>query len=170
MIYNGKEQKQEVKAFDTATGKELTSADVVITYSSDLTNVGTVTVTVAATENGNYSGSFIRTYNITPAPLTIVTESASKEYDGKALTADGSVDGFVNGETATFKATGSQTNVGESDNTYSLTWDGTAQKSNYEIVSETLGKLTVTKATLPEDPDDPEDPKDNRFRQLFLKM
>ena len=66
---------------------------------------------------------------VTPATLTIVTESAEKEYDGKELTADGDIDGFVNNETATFEVTGSQTEVGKSDNTYSLAWNGTAAET-----------------------------------------
>ena len=64
-------------------------------------------------------------------------------YDGTALTAEGKISGFVNGETATFATTGTQTLVGSSQNTYSLTWDGTAKQGNYKI-SETLGTLTVT--------------------------
>ncbi|MCQ4776052.1 hypothetical protein NE634_20795, partial [Lacrimispora saccharolytica] len=44
---------------------------------------------------------------------------------------------------------GSQTDVGKSDNTYSLTWDGTAKESNY-TVTETLGELEVTKGKINE--------------------
>ena len=80
---------------------------------------------------------------INPAPLTVKTPTESKVYDGKALTAEGSISGFVNGETATFTTTGTQTAVGSSSNTYSLVWDKTAVKSNY-TVSEDLGTLTVT--------------------------
>ena len=80
---------------------------------------------------------------ITPVTLTVTTSSASKVYDGTPLTAEGSITGFVNGETATFTVTGSQTVVDSSDNTYSLTWDGTAVKSDYTI-TESIGTLTVT--------------------------
>ena len=86
------------------------------------------------------------TLSITPATLTIKTESASKEYDGQPLTADGTINGFVNGETATFKVTGTQTEVGKSDNTYTLTWDGTAVQSDYKL-AETIGELEVKKST-----------------------
>ena len=84
--------------------------------------------------------------SIDPATLTIVTEGATKEYDGTALTADGSIEGFVNNETATFTVTGSQTKVGKSNNTYSLVWDGTAVESDYEL-DETIGELEVTEST-----------------------
>ncbi|MCQ4775832.1 hypothetical protein NE634_19530, partial [Lacrimispora saccharolytica] len=46
------------------------------------------------------------TITVNPAPLTVTTPAANKTYDGKALTAEGSIKGFVNGETATFKTTG----------------------------------------------------------------
>ena len=159
VVYNGKEQKQPVTVTDTKTGKALTADDITISYSDDVTNVGTVTITITANEDGNYEGSFTRTYKITPAKYSVKTGSASKEYDGSALTKDeAEIEGLVNGETATIKATGSQTEVGTSDNTYKLTWDGNAKESNYELGSEDLGKLEVTKATITDDPEDPDDP------------
>jgi len=86
--------------------------------------------------------------SITKAPLSITTESAEKVYDGTALTAGGNLAGLVGGETATINVTGSQTDVGAGINTYSLSWDGTAKETNYELASETLGELTVTPAPL----------------------
>ena len=46
----------------------------------------------------------------------------------KPLTADGKIEGLVNNETVDFKVTGSQTEVGNSKNTYTLKWTGTAKK------------------------------------------
>ena len=85
------------------------------------------------------------TLTVEPAELLVTTPSAYKAYDGTPLTAaaDGFVQGFVAGETATYRITGSQTRVGSSDNTYSLVWDGTAKQANYRIV-EDLGVLAVT--------------------------
>jgi len=81
---------------------------------------------------------------ITPAPLTVTTMDGSRVYDGTPLTAAGELAGLVNGETATFTTTGSQTEAGNSENGYSLVWDGTAKEANYALESETLGSLTVT--------------------------
>ena len=92
---------------------------------------------------------------ITPATLTVTTPSANKVYDGTPLTADGTISGFVNKETATFTTTGSQTEVGNSKNTYSIKWNGTAKSTNYQI-SEAVGTLTVTQQSI-----DPEDPENN---------
>ena len=143
VVYSGidQAQKPEVKDGNKAL-KEGT--DYKVSFSKDVKNVGTVTVTV--TGKGNYAGSVERTYQITPATLTVTTPSTSKVYNGKALTAEGTVSGFVNGETAAFATTGSQTEVGSSTNTYAIDWgakESTAKKSNYSV-KENLGTLTVT--------------------------
>ena len=112
--------------------------------------------------NKNYTPSetiLSGTVTITPATLTITTPKAEKVYDGNALTAEGSITGFVNGETATFVTTGSQTEVGNSKNTYTLTWDGTAKETNY-TVSDSVGTLEVTKQSIVPDPDNPKSYKD----------
>ena len=82
--------------------------------------------------------------SILPATLTVTTHGASKPYDGTALTAPGEISGFVNGETATFSATGSQTLAGTSVNSYAIAWDGTAKESNYSVVEGAIGTLEVT--------------------------
>ena len=111
---------------------------------TDFTNVnGDITVTI--TGKGNYTGSTEKKYQITPRELTVITGSASKTYDGTALTKDEvTIEGLQNNETVTAHATGSQTEVGSSKNAYELTWDGTAQQKNYNVVSENLGTLTVS--------------------------
>ncbi len=143
VVYSGTEQAQkpEVKDGDTAL---VEGTDYDLDFSEDKTNVGTVTVVV--TGKGNYAGEVTRTYQITPAKLTVTTPSASKVYNGKALTAEGTISGFVNGETAAFTTTGSQTEVGSSTNTYAIDWTGAAKQGNYTI-SENLGTLTVTETT-----------------------
>ncbi len=106
----------------------------------------------------NKNNNFNVTFNVTNGLLTInkaklivTTLSASKTYDGSALTAAGEVKGFVNDESATFKTTGSQLNVGSSKNTYLLDFNGaSANKDNYEI-EEHLGTLTINKDTKSED-------------------
>ena len=80
---------------------------------------------------------------IDPATLTVTTRGGSKPYDGTALTAPGEISGFVNGETASFAATGSQTLVGASANSYAIAWDGTAKESNYNVVEGAIGTLEV---------------------------
>uniref|UniRef100_UPI002AC98C50 SHIRT domain-containing protein n=1 Tax=Paratractidigestivibacter sp. TaxID=2847316 RepID=UPI002AC98C50 len=136
VTYNGQSQQQKPVVKDGE--KTLTEGeDYTLTYTEDTTNAGQVTVTITGT--GNYSGTTTTTYQINKAALTVTTPDATKVYDGDALTAAGSIDGFVNGETATFTTTGAQTKVGSSQNTYTIDWTGSAKEGNYRLVSESVG-------------------------------
>ena len=142
VTYDGKEHKWAPEVKDKE-GKALTeNTDYTVSYDkTDFTNVtGKITVTI--TGIGNYTGKVEKSYKILPATLTVTTNSAEKTHDGNRLTADGTIKGFVNGETATFMITGSQTDVGSSTNTYKIEWNGTAKQSNYTVV-ENLGTLKV---------------------------
>ena len=143
VTYNGLAQRQEptVKDGDKTLTKD---KDYTLSFTEDVTNVGTVRVTV--TGKGNYAGGVDVAYQILPAKLIVTTPSDSTVYNGKPLTAEGGVEGFVNNETAVFETTGSQTEVGESENTYAIYWSDegtTAKRSNY-TVEEHIGTLTVT--------------------------
>ena len=143
VTYNGLAQRQEptVKDGDKTLTKD---KDYTLSFTEDVTNVGTVRVTV--TGKGNYTGSADVAYQILPAKLIVTTPSDSMVYNGKPLTAEGSIEGFVNNETAVFETTGSQTEVGESENAYAIYWSDegtTAKRSNY-TVEEHIGTLTVT--------------------------
>ena len=157
VVYNGLSQEQEPVVKDKNKVDLVKGTDYTLSYSTDTTNVGTVTVTV--TGIGNYTGTVTRTYEITPAPYTVTTYSAIKVYDGHPLTAGGQVNGLVNGETCTVNTTASRTEYGSTENKpYTLTW-GTANKNNYEFKGETIGTLTVVRQSInPTDPPIPTDP------------
>ena len=144
--YDGKEHKwtPTVKDGDKVLVER---TDYTVSYNkTDYTNVtGAIEVTI--TGIGNYSGSVVKSYQILPRKYSIKTESASKAYDGEALTAGGKVSGLVEGETVDFKTTGSQTVVGNSENSYELKWTGSAKKSNYELEKKEVGTLSVTEST-----------------------
>ena len=150
-IYDGLPHVNPLKVTDTKTGKELEeNKDYTLTYVGDVVNVGTVKVKVKGI--GNYTGEFTKKYQITPREYTVTTDSAEKPYDGTALTAGGRVNNLVDGETVTLKITGSQTEVGSSNNTYSLTWDSSAKEKNYTHGTDSIGLLTVTpKSIIPSD-------------------
>ena len=150
-IYDGLPHVNPLTVTDTKTGAALVrDTDYTLTYSSDVINVGTVEINVKGI--GNYTGEFTKTYKITPKEYTVTTDSAKKVYDGTALTAGGRVNDLVDGETVTLKITGSQTEVGSSNNTYSLTWDGSAKEKNYTHGTDSIGLLTVTpKSIIPSD-------------------
>ena len=150
-IYDGLPHVNPLTVTDTKAGATLVKdTDYTLSYSKDVINVGTVTVTVKG--KGNYTGEFTKKYQITPREYTVTTDSAEKPYDGTALTAGGRVNNLVDGETVTLKITGSQTEVGSSNNTYSLTWDGSAKEKNYTHGTDSIGLLTVTpKSIIPSD-------------------
>ena len=78
--------------------------------------------------------------------VTLTSGSDSKIYNGKPLT-NGEVtvtgDGFANGEGAAYNVTGTITNVGETDNTFTYTLNKGTNPDNYEI-KKAEGKLIVT--------------------------
>ena len=157
--YDGKEHKEVLTVTDTKTGKELVAGtDYSVTYSSDLVNVGTVKVTVAGL--GNYTGSFTKTYKITKRSVTLTSATVSKVYDGSALTNTSitvSGDGFVEGESASYEVTGSQTVVGNSANSFEYKLNEKTLASNYDI-TKVVGTLTITAAPAPVTPATPSTP------------
>ena len=154
-IYDGNEHINGLTVTDSKLNTTLVEGtDYTLTYSGDLINVGTVTITIKGI--GNYTGEFTKTYKITPREYTVTTNTDSKVYDGTALTAGGTVNNLVDGETVNLTMTGSQTNVGTSDNTYELNWTGTAKKANYIHGKDSIGTLTVTKQSIAPDPEHPE--------------
>ena len=143
--YSGNEQKREPVIKDTKTGKALDKDDYSLSYSDDVTDAGTVTITV--TGKGNYTGKFEVTYKILPRKVTLKSETASKPYDGTALTKPAvtvSGDGFVKGEVSDIKANGSVTTVseGEVTNTITFTKENNYKAGNYTIVKDE-GKLSI---------------------------
>ena len=129
--YTGVRIEDSIKV--TATGRQTDVGESENSYTIDW----------GSADPGNYILQEQKgTLTVTPAPVKVTTGSAAKTYDGTPLTdAEASITGLVNGETATVTATGSITNRGSADNTYSLRW-GTARESNYTL-SEDLGTLRV---------------------------
>lgn len=112
-------------------------------------------ITLSGAQAGNYTasdssqGSAIA--DISPRPITLQSKSLSKPYDGNALKPGSDEDKLVtvtsgkivSGETLTYTFTGSQTDVGTSGNSFTVSGSTTAHAANYAI-SYDYGKLTVT--------------------------
>ncbi len=84
--------------------------------------------------------------------VLITSQSATKTYDGSALTRPAVTitgDGFVPGELAKAEATGSITYVGSTPNTIQYTTTGAFNAANYSIALS-VGTLTVTEKPKPE--------------------
>ncbi len=86
---------------------------------------------------------------INPRSVKLTSATDEKVYDGQPLT-NGAVtvsgDGFVKGEGAAYNVTGSQTNVGSSDNTFTYTLNTGTKADNY-VIETAEGTLTVTPMT-----------------------
>ena len=133
----------------TVSGLKAEKTVTNVSESGEVEVTGTATVTDAdgndvtaqfnvETKNGNAA--------ITPRKVTLTSDSASREYNGKPLTNHLvfiEEDEFIEGEGAHYHFTGSQTLVGTSDNTFTYTLNEGTKAENYTIETE-FGKLTVT--------------------------
>ena len=154
--YDGKDHAEKPVIKDEKTGVTLEEGkDYEIVYPEDIKNAGEITATVVG--KGDYEGSFEIKYNIAKRDVTFTSATDSKQYDGNALT-NGNVeitgDGFIEGEGAEYKVTGTQTQVGNSANEFEYTLNKNTLASNYDI-TKVVGTLTVTAAPAPETPEKP---------------
>ena len=157
-IYDGTEQ--------SVSGYEVTSISNPLYNESNIKFTGTATAkgTDADTyqmglkpenfenKNANFSKvTFVVTdgsLTITKRDVTLTSASASKPYDGTALTSKNVTvggNGFADGEGATYNVTGSQTEVGKSDNEFTYELNANTKASNYNITMY-KGELVITAA------------------------
>ena len=153
-------------ATKTYDGTPLTNSEIEITKGSlvnksdleyrtngTITNAGTAEnsiVTIGTIEmQTNYDITVEEgTLTVTPRPITLTSGSASKNYDGTALTnsevtiTSGSL---VNASDVTYAAVGSITNVGSSLNRISVSYASEQMARNY-VVTLVEGTLTVNTA------------------------
>ncbi len=155
----------------TVNGKEYTITDgtqpTSFKYNNVSFNISGVSASAKGTDAGTYPANITGEVVITDAAgndvtsqfaisttnaslvigkrtVTMTSASDTKEYDGKALTNDTvTATGFVSGEGATYIVTGSQTNVGKSENKFTYTLTEGTKAENYEI-SKAEGILEVT--------------------------
>ena len=164
--YNGKEH--------SVFGYDVTVSNALYTPKKDMqfngidedmtakgTDAGTYPMGLEDSDFTNISDNFSKvTFKVTDGSLTITkrpvkltSASDSKTYDGQPLTNGTVTDvkdemylGFVEGEGATYNVTGTQTNVGKSNNTFTYTLNEGTKADNYTITTAE-GKLKVTAAT-----------------------
>ena len=148
--YNALQQEPEVIV--TKNGQQLESKDYTYTWSSEdghdklWFHAGKYNCHVFV--DGKEIASL--EYNISPAPLTVVTDSAKKKYDGTPLTAPGHVEGLLMNHDSddtgavTVTTTSSQTEVGTSANMeYTVAYKSSFIENDYQVVNEEFGTLTV---------------------------
>lgn len=120
----------------------------------DVADSGEVKVTL--TRNGVEAATKSARVTINRRPVTLTSQSLSKEYDGTALRDEEkancltvSGEGFANSEWyQVTKFTGSQTDAGESKNTFEFQLVGANAKSDNYDITPNYGTLSVKKATI----------------------
>ena len=154
--YDGTEHEVSSLVTDTFTVDGNTYTVSGLTVSGKGTDAGeyAVNVTGTAIVKDSDGNDVTEQFSVTPISgtlkinkrsVTLTSATASKKYDGDALTDDTvtvSGDGFVNGEGASYDVTGTRTLVGTSDNTFTYTLNDGTGADNYTI-STSLGTLTV---------------------------
>ena len=157
--YDGKEHT--VKGYDVTNISNKLYTEKDFTFSGDATvkgtNAGTYNMEVKAGDFKNTNKNFSKvkfvivdgTLTIEKRTVIMTSASQNKVYDGKALTnkdVTETGDGFVKGEGASYDVTGSQTNVGKSDNEFTYKLNKDTSKDNYTIETN-KGTLEVTPLT-----------------------
>ncbi len=159
VTYNGAEQSVTGYKVESISNPLYTEADFAFSGTDSVTgtDAGTYMMGLTAAQFRNQSANitnveFIVTdgsLQINPRSVKLTSATDEKVYDGQPLT-NGAVtvsgDGFAEGEGAAYNVTGSQTNAGSSDNTFTYTLNPDTKAKNYTVETET-GKLTVTPVT-----------------------
>ena len=146
-IYDGQTHNGKVTATEGATLSYSTDGENWTATEPTIKDVGEIHVTVKASM-ANYSDATAEyTLKVTPRPVTLTSETASKPYDGTPLTRPNVTvtgDGFVLGEVTDIKATGSVTNVSEGYVTNTIVYTTTDKfvEDNYNITKDE-GTLTI---------------------------
>ena len=161
VTYNGSEQSVEgyEVSISAPEGVNYTAADFSYngTAKAAGTNVGTYPMGLNADQFANTNGNFTNvTFNVTdgwlkidPRPVTLTSGSAERVYNGKPLmneTVTVGGDGFAKDEGVTYDFTGSQTDVGESENTFTFEANEGTSAKNYSFEFK-FGTLKVTPFT-----------------------
>lgn len=156
VVYDNQFHSPRVTASDSG------GHDVLIEYSVDNANwsgdIGTVsvrnvsdskTIWVRASVPGVYEGYVVHSaeMKVNPREMTLISVDLQKEYDGEPLVNGLNAvlgKGFVGrDEGASYRFTGSQTEVGESPNSFEYTLNSRTKAENYTINLE-FGTLRVT--------------------------
>ena len=159
VTYNGAEQSVTGYKVESISNPLYTAADFAFSGTASVTgtDAGTYMMGLTAAQFRNQSANitnveFVVTdgsLQINPRSVKLTSATDEKVYDGQPLT-NGAVtvsgDGFAEGEGAAYNVTGSQTNAGSSDNTFTYTLNPGTKAKNYTVETEP-GKLTVTPVT-----------------------
>ena len=141
-VYDGKEHKWSPTVADKEGNALVEGTDYEVAYSTeDFTNVtGTITVTI--TGIGNYTGTVVRTYAITPAEVIATANNANKVYGENDPELKATVTGTLNNDTVDYTVT---RDLGEDVGKYAIHVTGDEDQGNYHV-TYTAGEFEITKS------------------------
>ena len=159
MGYDGNEHSVTGYKVESISNPLYTAADFAFSGTASVTgtDAGSYPMGLKAEQFQNTSKNFTNvkfvvndgSLQINPRSVKLTSATDEKVYDGQPLT-NGVVtvsgDGFVKGEGAAYNVTGSQTNAGSSDNTFTYTLNPGTKADNY-VIETAEGTLTVTPMT-----------------------
>ena len=108
-----------------------------------ITNVGTVTVKVRATNSNYETAEATYTLTVTPASVTVTADNKSKVFGAAEPELTATVTGTLNGDEVAYTLS---RDPGEDVGGYTITPTGEEIQGNYEVTYET-GTLTITPVT-----------------------
>ena len=158
--YNGKEHSVEGYTVTSISNGLYKATDIAFTGEAKATgtDADTYPMNLKADQFSNTSGNFTNVtfvvekdgyVKINPRPVTLTSGSAERVYNGKPLmneTVTVGGDGFAKDEGVTYDFTGSQTDVGESENTFTFEANEGTSAKNYSFEFK-FGTLKVTPFT-----------------------
>ena len=159
VLYDGNEHSVTGYKVESISNPLYTAADFAFSGTASVTgtDAGSYPMGLKAEQFQNTSKNFTNvkfvvtdgSLQINPRSVKLTSATDEKVYDGQPLT-NGVVtvsgDGFVKGEGAAYNVTGSQTNAGSSDNTFTYMLNPGTKAGNYAI-EQKEGTLTVTPVT-----------------------
>ena len=132
---------------DTIKSVTVTGSQTIVGKSDNVPSAAKIVNADGVDVTASYEITYANgTLEVTKRSLTLTSATATKAYDGTALTDDTITvtgDGFAEGEGAAYDVTGAQILVGSSENTFTYTLKEGTLADNYEITTA-FGTLTVT--------------------------
>jgi len=138
-VYDGNEHKWSPTVTDKADKKLEAGTDYTVEYSTkNFKDVRTIDVTI--TGIGNYTGTVIRTYKITPKSVTVTAEDKTKVFGETDPKLTAKVAGTLGNDTVDYKLSRKD---GVAAGKYEITVKGDKLQGNY-TVTYVAGTLTIT--------------------------
>ena len=137
--YDSNEHKWIPTVTDTSGNELKDGTDYTVCYSTDnFVDVKEISVTIQGV--GKYNGEVVKTYQITPAPVTVTAENKTKKYGETDPKLTAKVKGNFNNDKIDYSLS---RDAGENVGGYTINVTGEANQGNYTVTYQP-GTFTIT--------------------------